>query len=86
MLPRSVATLIDVLVQLKRYSIAKVYRKNPVGAGHPRELYECDYDIVSPPAMRIVHDAEVMKVPRSSLVALKWKKKKSPSIDIVGRW
>ena len=47
---------------MKRYSIAKVFRKNPVGAGHPRELFECDYDIVSPPGMRLVHDAEVMKV------------------------
>lgn len=47
---------------MKRYSIAKVFRKNPVGAGHPRELFECDYDIVSAPGMRLVHDAEVMKV------------------------
>ena len=45
--------------QLKRYDIAKVYRKNPVGSGHPRELYECDFDIVGAPPLNAIHDAEV---------------------------
>lgn len=35
--------------------------KNPAG-GQPRELYECDLDIIGPPSSRSVHDAEVIKI------------------------
>lgn len=36
-------------------------RKNPAG-GQPRELFECDFDIIGPVASRSVHDAETVKV------------------------
>jgi Histidyl-tRNA synthetase len=33
---------------LKRYTIDKVYREKRVFGFHPRELYECAFDIVTP--------------------------------------
>lgn len=33
---------------LKRYAIDKVYREKRVYGFHPRELYECAFDIVTP--------------------------------------
>jgi translation initiation factor 2-alpha kinase 4 len=35
--------------------------KNPAG-GQPRELFECDFDIIGPVSSRSVHDAETIKV------------------------
>lgn len=37
------------------------YSKNPAG-GQPRELFECDFDIIGPVSSRSVHDAETIKV------------------------
>lgn len=34
--------------QFKRYSIDRVYRERRVLGHHPRELYECAFDIVTP--------------------------------------
>jgi histidyl-tRNA synthetase len=36
-----------IALDLRRYDIAKVYRPTP-GGGKPRELWECDFDIVWP--------------------------------------
>lgn len=36
-------------------------RKNPAG-GQPRELFECDFDIIGSVASRPLHDAETIKV------------------------
>jgi eukaryotic translation initiation factor 2-alpha kinase 4 len=36
------------ITSLKRYSIEKVYRERRVFGVHPRELYECAFDIISP--------------------------------------
>jgi translation initiation factor 2-alpha kinase 4 len=33
---------------LKRYAIDKVYREKRVYGFHPRELYECAFDIITP--------------------------------------
>lgn len=33
---------------LKRYAIQRVYREKRVYGFHPRELYECAFDIVTP--------------------------------------
>jgi translation initiation factor 2-alpha kinase 4 len=33
---------------LKRYAIDRVYREKRVFGFHPRELYECAFDIVTP--------------------------------------
>jgi translation initiation factor 2-alpha kinase 4 len=53
------------ITNLRRYNVSRVYRKQH-GGGKPRELYECDFDIVSPKssssALNIVNEAEVLKV------------------------
>lgn len=36
------------VTHLKRYTIDRVYRERRVLGHHPRELYECDFDIVTP--------------------------------------
>lgn len=36
------------ITSLKRYSIEKVFRERRVFGVHPRELYECAFDIISP--------------------------------------
>jgi len=36
------------ITHLKRYSIEKVFRERRVFGVHPRELYECAFDIISP--------------------------------------
>jgi len=46
---------------LRRYTVGKVYRKNTLG-GQPREVNECDFDIVGPTAHKFVYCAEVLKV------------------------
>jgi translation initiation factor 2-alpha kinase 4 len=42
-------------------SAMTLHSKNPAG-GQPRELFECDFDIIGPVASRSVHDAETIKV------------------------
>eukprot|EP01113_Clastostelium_recurvatum_P031909 TRINITY_DN4036_c0_g1_i1.p1 TRINITY_DN4036_c0_g1~~TRINITY_DN4036_c0_g1_i1.p1 ORF type:complete len:1747 (-),score=472.23 TRINITY_DN4036_c0_g1_i1:17-5257(-) len=49
------------LVNMKRYSFSKVYRRI-IGGVAPRELYECDFDITGLPPYKSIHDAEVVKV------------------------
>jgi translation initiation factor 2-alpha kinase 4 len=53
------------ITNLRRYNFSRVYRKHGVGA-KPRELYELDFDIVSPvsssSALNMVNEAEVLKV------------------------
>ncbi|GAM17325.1 hypothetical protein SAMD00019534_005000 [Acytostelium subglobosum LB1] len=44
----------------KRYSIAKVFREASPGFS-PKELYECDFDIVGSPKTRHVSDAEILR-------------------------
>eukprot|EP01087_Luapelamoeba_hula_P021459 TRINITY_DN7508_c0_g1_i2.p1 TRINITY_DN7508_c0_g1~~TRINITY_DN7508_c0_g1_i2.p1 ORF type:complete len:1685 (-),score=296.46 TRINITY_DN7508_c0_g1_i2:8-5062(-) len=46
--------------EVTRYTIGKVYRRNPAG-GQPREFFECDFDIVSPALERLIPEAEVIK-------------------------
>ncbi|XP_046402509.1 eIF-2-alpha kinase GCN2 [Ischnura elegans] len=47
---------------LKRYSVDKVYReKRPFGY-HPRELYECAFDIVTPNPGCLLAEAEILSV------------------------
>ncbi|KAF5298737.1 hypothetical protein FQR65_LT09606 [Abscondita terminalis] len=45
---------------LRRYSIERVYREKKVFGFHPRELYECAFDIVTPTTGNFVSDAEVL--------------------------
>ncbi|XP_071450666.1 eIF-2-alpha kinase GCN2 isoform X2 [Hetaerina americana] len=47
---------------LKRYSVDRVYReKRPFGF-HPRELYECAFDIVTPNPGCLLAEAEILSV------------------------
>jgi len=39
---------------LKRYSIAPVFRESKVLGSHPREHYECQFDVVTPSPGRSV--------------------------------
>lgn len=48
------------VTNMRRYHFGKVYRKNLAG-GQPRELHECDFDIVSPPGYKWVNIVEVIK-------------------------
>ena len=41
-------------LEWRRFDIAKVYRKNPVG-GRPKEVYECDFDCVWPAVQGMLH-------------------------------
>lgn len=41
------------LTQFKRYAIDRVYRERRVHGFHPRELYECAFDIVTPVASEL---------------------------------
>ena len=43
----------------RRFDIAKVYRKNPVG-GRPKEVYECDFDCVWPAVQSVSHASPVV--------------------------
>ncbi|XP_063231098.1 eIF-2-alpha kinase GCN2 isoform X2 [Bacillus rossius redtenbacheri] len=47
---------------LKRYTVERVYREKKVFGFHPRELYECAFDIVTPTAGSLVADAELLSV------------------------
>ncbi|KAJ8925528.1 hypothetical protein NQ315_009367 [Exocentrus adspersus] len=47
---------------LRRYSIERVYREKKVFGFHPRELYECAFDIVSPTQGNLLSDAEVLYI------------------------
>ncbi|XP_021938823.1 eIF-2-alpha kinase GCN2 isoform X2 [Zootermopsis nevadensis] len=47
---------------LKRYTIDKVYREKRVFGFHPRELYECAFDIVTPITGTLMAEAELLSV------------------------
>ncbi|KAK3093827.1 hypothetical protein FSP39_020697, partial [Pinctada imbricata] len=48
------------VVNMKRYSISKVYRAKKVYGQHPRELTECAFDIVSSTPGSLIPDAELL--------------------------
>ncbi|GLV39622.1 Gcn2 [Carabus blaptoides fortunei] len=47
---------------LKRYSIDRVYREKKIFGFHPRELYECAFDIVTPNPGSFMADAELLSI------------------------
>ncbi|XP_023718266.1 eIF-2-alpha kinase GCN2 isoform X3 [Cryptotermes secundus] len=47
---------------LKRYAIDKVYREKRVYGFHPRELYECAFDIVTPNTGTLMAEAELLSI------------------------
>jgi translation initiation factor 2-alpha kinase 4 len=48
------------ITQLKRFTISRVYRQTVMG-GQPLQLYECDFDIISPSVLNLIPDAEVIR-------------------------
>ncbi|CAB3382831.1 Hypothetical predicted protein [Cloeon dipterum] len=52
----------NITTSLKRFSIEKVFRERRVFGVHPRELYECAFDIVSPNLGLQVGEAELLSV------------------------
>ena len=48
------------IVQMKRFDIGCVYRVNRILGAHPREFYECVFDIVTSTPQNLVPDAEVL--------------------------
>ncbi|XP_064465793.1 eIF-2-alpha kinase GCN2-like [Ornithodoros turicata] len=47
---------------LKRYTIEKVYRPRRVQGCHPRELYECAFDVVAPGPCTCLFEAETLQL------------------------
>ena len=60
-LPFARHVALNNITQLKRFTIHRVYRQNIVG-GQPRQLFECDFDIVDTSVYNLVPDAEVIKI------------------------
>ncbi|KAG8276526.1 Eukaryotic translation initiation factor 2 alpha kinase 4 [Homalodisca vitripennis] len=50
------------ITQFKRYAIDRVYRERRVLGHHPRELYECAFDIVTPSSGNMVAESELLSV------------------------
>lgn len=48
------------VVQMKRFDVGCVYRVNRILGAHPKELYECVFDIVTSTPENLVPDAEVL--------------------------
>ncbi|XP_024083003.1 eIF-2-alpha kinase GCN2 isoform X2 [Cimex lectularius] len=46
---------------LKRYAIDKVFREKPAGI-HPKEAYECSFDIVTPTPGNLMPELEILSV------------------------
>ncbi|KAK4885013.1 hypothetical protein RN001_001284 [Aquatica leii] len=62
---------------LRRYSIERVYREKKVFGFHPRELYECAFDIVTPTAGNFLSDAELLFIVNQIINALPGLKNKN---------
>ena len=50
------------VVQMRRFDVGCVYRVNRILGAHPKELYECVFDIVTSAPEDLVPDAEVLLV------------------------
>ena len=69
------------IAQLKRYNISRVYRQTVIG-GHPLQLYEGDFDIISPSVLNYIPDAEVIRVVFELLEELPFVKSEGYEIHI----
>ncbi|XP_049298688.1 eIF-2-alpha kinase GCN2 [Anopheles funestus] len=47
---------------IRRYSIGRVYREKKVFNFHPKQLYECAFDIVTPSRGHLITDAELLAI------------------------
>ncbi|XP_015584813.1 eIF-2-alpha kinase GCN2 [Cephus cinctus] len=50
------------ILHIRRYAIERVYREKKVHGFHPRELYECAFDIISPTANNLMAEAELITI------------------------
>ncbi|XP_076173712.1 eukaryotic translation initiation factor 2 alpha kinase Gcn2 isoform X2 [Ptiloglossa arizonensis] len=50
------------VLQIRRYAIERVFREKKVLGFHPRELYECAFDIISPTANNLLMEAELIYI------------------------
>ena len=60
---------------VKRYAIAKVYRRDQpaMGKGRMREFYQCDFDIAGQSGDPMVPDAEVLRIVSEVFESLGWR-------------
>ncbi|KAH8201883.1 hypothetical protein TruAng_003970 [Truncatella angustata] len=63
------------VTQIKRYHIAKVYRRDQpaMTKGRMREFYQCDFDIAGPNYDPMLPDAEIIRIINEVFDALGWK-------------
>lgn len=47
---------------IRRYSVGRVYREKKVFNFHPKQLYECAFDIVTPGRGNLLVDAEIISI------------------------
>jgi histidyl-tRNA synthetase len=59
---------------IKRYHIAKVYRRDQpaIQKGRMREFYQCDFDIAGPNYDSMLPDAEILKIISEVFKAIGW--------------
>ncbi|XP_076299172.1 eukaryotic translation initiation factor 2 alpha kinase Gcn2 isoform X2 [Lasioglossum baleicum] len=50
------------VLHIRRYAIERVFREKKVLGFHPRELYECAFDIISPTANNLLMEAELIHI------------------------
>lgn len=68
---------------VKRYAIAKVYRRDQpaVGKGRMREFYQCDFDVAGQSGDPMVADAEVLRIVSEVFENLGWRGKYTIKIN-----
>ncbi|XP_058461122.1 eIF-2-alpha kinase GCN2 [Malaya genurostris] len=55
---------------IRRYSIGRVYREKKVFNFHPKQVYECAFDIVTPNRGNLIVDAELVSIANEIMVEL----------------
>ncbi|XP_012255300.2 eIF-2-alpha kinase GCN2 [Athalia rosae] len=50
------------IMHIRRYAIERVYREKKVHGFHPRELYECAFDIISSTPEDLMEEAELISI------------------------
>jgi histidyl-tRNA synthetase len=68
---------------VKRYAIAKVYRRDQpaMGKGRMREFYQCDFDVAGQSGDPMVADAEVLRIVSEVFERLGWRGKYTVKIN-----
>jgi histidyl-tRNA synthetase len=68
---------------IKRYAIAKVYRRDQpaMSKGRMREFYQCDFDVAGPTSDPMVADSEVIRIISEVFEALGWQGKYTVKVN-----